>query len=103
MNTAGDFQPGADPRRGAGKKGRSGRPTNEVRDLMARMMRKAKWDAAVLRVLTNPEHLHFAAMSKLAMAYRWGQPKQSLALEGGDAGAPALTVVVKRAADAGTP
>lgn len=84
------FVKGFDPRRTGGKPGRSGRPSNDVREACAADLQRPKVRRAAIAILEDPNHQHHAAVRKTFMAYAYGTPKQTIDLT---TDLPALRVV----------
>jgi hypothetical protein len=74
------FSNGADPRRGHGVKGRSGRPPNWLKEFCDDTLADPKCQAAVLKILRDPDHPAFATMWKAAGDRAHGRPEQKVDL-----------------------
>jgi len=90
MNTPGDFTPGPDPRRGTGKKGRSGRPTNQFRELCRNLADNPATLKQVRAVLKDARHKHFARLWQTVSEFGHGKALQAIELNGQ---APEIKVV----------
>lgn len=90
----GQFQKGDDPRRGVGKKGRSGRPPNEFRESLRRAIDRPKTWKAVLAILANPDHPQFSALYTKMVAQGCGNPTQAIEHSGAVGGHGVLAVPV---------
>lgn len=60
-----------------------GRPSNEFRDKLRRIIESPKVQKAFLAVITNPKHPQFATLYTKALAYAHGQPTQTVEHTGG--------------------
>lgn len=74
------------PGNSGGKKGRSGRPSSALRDFMRACLESPDHQEAVRAVLANPKSMHFATMTKLALAYAEGVPTQRIEHTGDEGG-----------------
>lgn len=77
----GDFKPG-DPRIKPGKKGRSGRPSNEFRDWCAKVIRDKRTREQAEGAVRNPESRHYASMFKALAEFGYGRAVQRVEIEG---------------------
>lgn len=71
---------GAHPANTGGKKGRSGRRPNWLREFCDDMLADPKCKAAVRKILSNPDHPAFAAMWKATGERAHGKPEQKVDL-----------------------
>jgi hypothetical protein len=69
---------GAHPGNTGGKKGRSGRPPNWLKDFCDDMLADPKCQSAVRTILRNPDHSAFATMWKAAGDRAHGKPDQKV-------------------------
>ena len=88
----GGFQKGFDPRRGHGLKGRSGRPPNEYRESLRKILDDPKVAAALKTILRDPKHPQFAALYARVVTQAHGNPPQPVG--GGDDGTGPIEVKV---------
>lgn len=72
------FAKGADVRRGHGVKGRSGRPPNEYREGLRRILDDPKVSKAVKAILGNPDHPQFASLYGKVVSQAHGNPLQPI-------------------------
>lgn len=76
------FKKGEDSRRGSGKTGRSGRPTNEFRNLCTTLVNNPKTLAAAKSVLRNPKNSQFARLFKALAEFGYGKALTTLDISG---------------------
>jgi hypothetical protein len=71
-----------DPRAGKGKKGRSGRPTNEFRQSLRDLVDSPSVQAAVKKILKDADHRQFSKLYATVVAQAHGAPKQEIDVDG---------------------
>ena len=71
---------GAHPGNTGGKKGRSGRRPDWLREFCDQQLSSPKCKAAVRKILSDPEHPAFATMWKAAGERAHGKPEQPISL-----------------------
>jgi hypothetical protein len=69
---------GAHPGNTGGKKGRSGRPPNWLKNFCDGQLANPKCKAAVRKILSDPDHPAFHHMWKAAADRAYGKPDQKL-------------------------
>ena len=77
------FQPGDDPRRGHGVKGKSGRKPEVFKAMCAQLVSSAKAKASIRAILADHKHPHFAAIYKHLSEQAFGKATQPVSGEGG--------------------
>ena len=77
--TAGrSFQRGIDPRRGCGKKGRSGRKSDEFKAMCQALASSRAIELTIRNILQDAKHPAFLGALKWASAYGYGRPQETI-------------------------
>ena len=75
------FRKGYDPRRGSGKKGRSGRLPDEFKQLLASLASREETIKALEQILSDPSHPQFMQALKFTADRGYGPPKQAVEVD----------------------
>lgn len=87
------FAQGADPRRGVGKKGRSGRKPNWLKDWCDDLLARPETKGQVEEILRDKDHAAFRAMWQAVADRAHGKPAQPIQHSGEDGGPLTIKVV----------